>query len=423
MCHRKALTLEEKVALIKDNQNDHGLSVRQLGDNYKISKSSTANILRRSEETKIDKKIDEIVFEWFAQQRAKQIPICGPILQEKARQVAEQLGYTTETFKASNGWLEKFRNRHTISFRTINGESASVDDSTVEEWTQRLSTILDGFNENDVFNAAETGLFYRATPDRSLVLSKEECKCGKKSKERLTVLLCSNLTGTEKLKPVVIGRSQRPRCFKNITTSKSYLSPGYQIELQKLVTHIITQCTLAQTADQISITVLDAIKWIDLSWENVTENTIRNGFRAAGFIYPTSTSSSSMMNMDIIIETDIESNNSDNPLQQLELLLAHIDIGGPQLTAAEFVEMDSCIPTFNECDDYGHLKSSIQVTQDDNEEEEDAFVEKPPNLPEALEIMRRLHLFASIEQPQSHNLIYDLESQLTDIYLDSIAVK
>ncbi|CAF4769828.1 unnamed protein product, partial [Rotaria magnacalcarata] len=81
----------------------------------------------------------------------------------------------------------------------------------------------------------------------------------------------------------------------------------------------------------------------------------------------------------------------------LELLLAHIDIGGSHLTAAEFVEMDSCIPTFNEWDDYGHLKNSIQVTQDDNEEEEeDAFVEKPPNLPEALEMMRRLHLFASI---------------------------
>ncbi|CAF4641859.1 unnamed protein product, partial [Rotaria magnacalcarata] len=66
---------------------------------------------------------------------------------------------------------------------------------------------LDGFNENDVFNADETGLFYRATPDRSLVLSNEECKGGKKSKERLTVLLYSNLTGTEKLKPVVIGKS------------------------------------------------------------------------------------------------------------------------------------------------------------------------------------------------------------------------
>ena len=41
----------------------------------------------------------------------------------------------------------------------------------------------------------------------------------------------------------------------------------------------------------------------------------------------------------------------------------------------------------------------------------------------ALEMMRKLHLFASIEQPKLHNLISDLESQLTDIYLDSKAVK
>ncbi|CAF2234681.1 unnamed protein product, partial [Rotaria magnacalcarata] len=316
-----------------DNQNAHGLSVRELADNYKISKSSAANILRRSEELLADyssncnkgikrklkdenrQKIDELVFEWFTQQRAKPIPTSRPILQEKARQVAEQLGYTSETFKASNGWLKKFRNRYAISFRTINGESALVDNSTVEEWTQRLSTILDGFDENDVFNADETGLSYRATPDHSLVLSKEECKGGKKSKERLTVLLCSNLTGTVKLKPVVIGKSQRPRCFKNITTSKLpviwlsnrtawmtcnlftdwLITINYRMKkriekfffsstmlhvTQKLVKHIIAQCTLAQTADQISITVLDAIKWIDLSWENVTEKTIKNGFRA-----------------------------------------------------------------------------------------------------------------------------------------------
>lgn len=223
MSHRKALTLEEKVTLIKDNQNGHGLSVRELATKYQISKSSVANILRRREEFVADyssncnkgakrklkdesgQKIDEVVFEWFTQQRAKQIPISGPILQEKARQVAEVLGHTSETFKASNGWLEKFRSRHAISFRTINGESASVDNSTIEEWTQRILTIVDGFSENDIFNADETGLFYRATPDRSLVMSREECKGGKKSKERQTVLLCSNLTGTEKLKPVVIG--------------------------------------------------------------------------------------------------------------------------------------------------------------------------------------------------------------------------
>ncbi|CAF4608485.1 unnamed protein product, partial [Rotaria socialis] len=97
MSHRKTLTLEEKIAFIKDNQNAHGLSVRQLADNYKISKSSAANILRRSKELLADyssncnkgikrkpkdenrQKIDELVFEWFTQQRAKQIPISDPI--------------------------------------------------------------------------------------------------------------------------------------------------------------------------------------------------------------------------------------------------------------------------------------------------------------------------------------------------------
>ena len=76
----------------------------------------------------------------------------------------------------------------------------------MEEWTPRLSTILNGLNEHDVFNADEMGLFYGATSDCSLVLSNEECKDGKKSQERLTILWCSNLAATEKLKPVVIGK-------------------------------------------------------------------------------------------------------------------------------------------------------------------------------------------------------------------------
>ncbi len=50
MSHRKALTLEQKIALIKDNQNGHRLSVRKLADKYVISKNSAANILQRHEE-------------------------------------------------------------------------------------------------------------------------------------------------------------------------------------------------------------------------------------------------------------------------------------------------------------------------------------------------------------------------------------
>jgi len=199
MSDRKALTLEKKIELITDK--GHGMSTRDLVIKYGISKSSVANIIRRKEEYLSDyasncnkgikrkqkddggQKIDELVFEWFTVQRSKNIPISGPILQEKARQFAEQLGYLPGEFKGSNGWLEKFRTRHAISSHVISGESTSVDNSTVEEWSKRLLTIIDGYDKNNIFNADETGLFYRALPDRSLVLKKEECKGGKKVKK------------------------------------------------------------------------------------------------------------------------------------------------------------------------------------------------------------------------------------------------
>lgn len=44
----------------------------------------------------------------------------------------------------------------------------------------------------------------------------EKCHCGKYSKERLTFLLAVNIEVSEKLKPIIIGRTAKPRCFKGI---------------------------------------------------------------------------------------------------------------------------------------------------------------------------------------------------------------
>ena len=47
----------------------------------------------------------------------------------------------------------------------------------------------------------------------------EKCHGGKKQKERVTLLLGANMDGTDKLKPLLIGRAKNPRCFKNIKMS------------------------------------------------------------------------------------------------------------------------------------------------------------------------------------------------------------
>ncbi|GBM08001.1 Tigger transposable element-derived protein 6 [Araneus ventricosus] len=53
-------------------------------------------------------------------------------------------------------------------------------------------------------------------PDRTITFKGEPCHGGKKSKERLTVLLCSNADCSEKFPPLVIGRSKKLRCLKNV---------------------------------------------------------------------------------------------------------------------------------------------------------------------------------------------------------------
>jgi len=96
------------------------------------------------------------------------------------------------------------------------GEAASVEGEAVEDWVSRLPTILEGFSPDDVFNMDETGMFYKLLPDRTLCFRDEKCHGGKRAKDCLTAAVCCNMTGTEKFPLFVIGKSQNPRCFKNV---------------------------------------------------------------------------------------------------------------------------------------------------------------------------------------------------------------
>ena len=60
------------------------------------------------------------------------------------------------------------------------------------------------------------GFFFKLLPNKTLKMKGEKCFGGKKSKERISVLLCSNMDGTEMVKPLVIGKFQNPRCFKGV---------------------------------------------------------------------------------------------------------------------------------------------------------------------------------------------------------------
>ena len=227
---RKELSLGDRVKVIY--LADEGLSARKIADRFDVGKTQIQTIIKNksdilkaySEGVPIERKrkmratgnerVNELTLEWFKRARSKNIPLSGPLLQEKARIFSRELGI--ENFHASNGWLESFRKRNGIVFSCLSGEAASVSEVTVNEWQARIPHICKEFEPANIFNLDETGMFYRALPTKSLVLKGDQCKGGKKAKERITVLLCCSLLG-EKLRPLVIGKSETPRCFKGVS--------------------------------------------------------------------------------------------------------------------------------------------------------------------------------------------------------------
>ena len=129
---------------------------------------------------------------------------------------AKEPGVQLPNFEASNGWLDKFQKRYNISSKIITGESESACLDQVENGRKKLQELIAAFNLENVYNADETGLFFRLGPNKTLATKNDRAKGTKKDKERITVLLCCNATGTKKLKPFVIGKSRNPRCFNKI---------------------------------------------------------------------------------------------------------------------------------------------------------------------------------------------------------------
>ena len=80
----------------------------------------------------------------------------------------------------------------------------------------RLPAALKEYSLADIYNADETALFYKLMLNKTLEFKGNTCFGGKSSKERITALLCTKSTGTDKLKPLIIGKFGKLRCFKGV---------------------------------------------------------------------------------------------------------------------------------------------------------------------------------------------------------------
>ncbi len=167
-----------------------------------------------------DKDLEAAVMTWFTQSRVEGVPLSGPVIQGQAMKFNKMLNPDDEAFTGSNGWLRGFKERHGISQVTIRGEQRSADDAAADAYPAKLKHILEEgqFCAEQVYNADETGLYFKMLPDKTLATKDDSTKTlgYKQSKNRLTALLCCNQTGNHKLAPLIIGKSAKPRCFHHV---------------------------------------------------------------------------------------------------------------------------------------------------------------------------------------------------------------
>lgn len=229
---RKCLTLDDKVEIIRAIEN--GEKKSDLGKRYGLASSTVSTIW--SNKVKIlevqkkggkkrvrkprDEEVEQLVLKWYLdQQRENPIPPTGPMIKTQAEAIAERLGITG--YKASEGWLYRFKQRNDLSGQ-VNEESVEVSKkvevskNVKEDW---LDDAWPKMNEKyipeDVFHADETGLFYKLTPDRVLEFQDQKCCKGELADERLTIMIAANMSGSEK-RLLVVGNQESPRGLKNV---------------------------------------------------------------------------------------------------------------------------------------------------------------------------------------------------------------
>lgn len=232
-----ALSVMQKVEIVQKMESGatprfiadtYGIAVRTVYDIrknkekilkfYSQSYSNVGMQKRKSLHAAKSSELDAVLFEWFKQRRSDGVPISGPILKEKARQIHAELKIS-EPCDFSSGWLSRFKQRHGIRYLKACGEKLSSDTEAAERFIEDFFALVteENLSPEQIFNMDETGLFWRCLPRKTFVTSDESAPSGvKEAKERLTILLCSNSAGTYKCKPLVVGKSARPRPLKDV---------------------------------------------------------------------------------------------------------------------------------------------------------------------------------------------------------------
>lgn len=163
--------------------------------------------------------LEQALYEWFLQKKSIGESVTGTMLQEKAVELNTMLNGTSN-FKGTNGFISKFKKRHSIGSSTVHEERASANKSASTFCREFIRYIMDNKIPLDkVYNAKETVLYWKTLPNKTLITSSEdeEAPDRESDKNKVTLMVCTNATGSHKLPMLIVGEAHN--CFENVRSS------------------------------------------------------------------------------------------------------------------------------------------------------------------------------------------------------------
>lgn len=171
-------------------------------------------IRTRLKEAKLSQ-LDAALFTWFTEKRSEGVHVTGPMLITTAKELHKKID-NGEPCSFSEGWLRNFKYRHGITTLESNGEQRQEAQAAADTFMNNFKQLVNEhqLSPSQIYNADETRLLWRCLPDSILAGSSET----ELNKDHITVLLCANSSGTHRLKPLVVNKSNETKAFKNLTS-------------------------------------------------------------------------------------------------------------------------------------------------------------------------------------------------------------
>ncbi|KII73918.1 hypothetical protein RF11_15620 [Thelohanellus kitauei] len=168
-----------------------------------------------------DPDVEEALDPSFSIVSGKGVNITGHILQAKSQETSMEIQ------KKNQGNDPDVEEALDPSFSIVSGKGVNItghilqaksqdanNESAEQLKTTKIPTFLENFRLITFKNAYETGLYYRDTPDGSFCYKHIALSGYKKAMDRTIMLCCTNISGTDKQKLLIIGNSAQPRSFK-----------------------------------------------------------------------------------------------------------------------------------------------------------------------------------------------------------------